>query len=180
MSSAGCGFVGTGVETGVEELRFVLNKRVEDAGYFDVVSWCRKLGVTTRAYAMFGHPGETTADMQQTIEFIKKLKPDHALFRLTDVIPGTALHSRALKEGIVDENSWREYMLGNAPYPIFKPENLDETILYDICTKAFKEFYFRKAHIFQRMRKIKSAKDIEELTKLSILYLFNKTGVMKI
>ena len=60
-------------------------KQVEAA-----VRAAERAGIRTVAFFMFGLPGESEADMDETIEFAKRLEPTYASFNVATPYPGTA------------------------------------------------------------------------------------------
>jgi len=140
MKQAGLWSVSFGVETGSEERRRELGKNISDhelAGAFKV---CRRVGIRTTAYGMIGFPGESIRDMEATVSFIKGLRPDYFLLRLTDIVPGTKLYQQAMDEGLIDELVWKRYLGGEVPYPIYIPKGVDFTRMKQILLEANKDF----------------------------------------
>jgi len=141
MKDAGLRHISFGVESGVEEIRKAAGKDISNRRYLDLFGECRKLGIKTRAYGMFGLPGETLADMDETICFIRGLRPDSAIFRVVDLVPNTPLFDLALSEGLVGVGVWREYVLGSRKYPIHIPKVLTEKQIYETHNRAYHSFY---------------------------------------
>lgn len=124
MRNAGLWHISFGVEVGSEERRRQIGKPISDDIFEKTFNMCRRAGIKTRAYGMLGFSGESIEDMKDTVTFIKKLKPDDFVVRLTDLLPGTKLFEQAKNEGLVTEHVWEEYMLGQIPYPIYIPEGI--------------------------------------------------------
>ena len=55
MKKAGCFHLSFGVESGVEEIRYQLGKKVSNEDYVSAFGWCRQLGIRSCAYAMYGN-----------------------------------------------------------------------------------------------------------------------------
>lgn len=140
MKQAGLWRVSFGVETGSEERRRELGKDISDHELVGAFKACRRGGIRTTAYGMIGFPGENIRDMEATISFIKGLRPDYFLLRLTDIVPGTKLYQQALDEGIIDELVWKRYVEGKVPYPIYIPKGVDFTRMKQILLEANKDF----------------------------------------
>lgn len=156
MKAAGCQKISFGVETGVEEVRYRLNKRISNERYLKAFRWCRQLGIETNAFVMFGHPQEGWPEMEQSIAFTKKLDPDYAAFYITTIFPGSSLGEMALLEERIRPRIWQDYMLKKASLPAYIPEGLTMIDLERIHRQAFRQFYLRPSYIIKRMRKIKS------------------------
>ncbi|MFH1835040.1 MAG: radical SAM protein [Methanobacteriota archaeon] len=130
MKSAGLRHISFGVETGSEELRGRIGKKISNDQIERAFKLCRELNIFCRAYGMFGHPGETIKDMEETIRFLKSLKADDFVVRITDIVPETKIYEIALKEGLITEDVWVDYMKGKIPYPTYIPQgvNLKEMV----------------------------------------------------
>jgi len=140
MKQAGLRSVSFGVETGSEERREELGKDISDHELACAFKVCRRSGIRTTAYGMIGFPGESVSDMEATVSFIKGLRPDYFLLRLTDIVPGTKLYQQALDEGLIDELVWERYSRGEVPYPIYIPKGVDFTHMKQILLEANKDF----------------------------------------
>ena len=51
--------------------------------------WCRKYGISTRAYILLGAPGETHDTIKETRTFLHTLKADTVGFSVLSPFPGT-------------------------------------------------------------------------------------------
>ena len=62
----------------------------------------RKFGIRSTANSMIGFPGETLADMFETVKLMKRVNP--ASYDITFVAPyiGTPIHELALERGLID------------------------------------------------------------------------------
>jgi radical SAM superfamily enzyme YgiQ (UPF0313 family) len=124
MKKAGCFHLSFGVESGVEEIRYQLGKKVSNEDYVSAFGWCRQLGIRSCAYAMYGLPGEQWGDMEETTRFVKSLKPTYGFFASTILMPGSALFKQALVEGKVQEGAWIDFMRGLCGQPKYAPDGL--------------------------------------------------------
>ncbi len=109
MKEAGCERIHFGVETAnprvVKELqKGTTNLQVEKA--FDL---CKKHGIKTLAYFMMGNPTETMEDVKETLALSRRIKPDFMQMTILSPFPATQIYLRALQEGVVDGDPWRDY-----------------------------------------------------------------------
>ena len=104
MRKAGCIQISYGIESGSEEIRKVLHKHVRTDQIKKAFSMTTKYGILSRAYFIYGAPGETWKTIQETIDLIHEIKPLSVVFYILDIFPGTELY-RELKEksGISDD-----------------------------------------------------------------------------
>lgn len=154
MKAAGCVKLSFGLETGVERIRFDLNKRVPDRAYAQAVENCRKLGIETNLFVMFGHPGEKLEDMQESISLTRRLDPDYAAFYITTILPGSVLGAQSARERRIKPSVWQDYMEGKGKLPAYVPSGITRQKMEEVHKSAYSKFYFRPQYIFRRIKKI--------------------------
>ena len=94
----------------------------------------RKAGIEAKASFIFGIPGETEADCEQTLAFAIELSPDLAAFYPFDLFPGSRF--------------FEMHRDGSAP-PILDRETTER-----LTRQAYRRFYFRPAYVVQRLRRL--------------------------
>jgi radical SAM superfamily enzyme YgiQ (UPF0313 family) len=94
MRDAGCALVHFGVESGSQKLLDALGKGIRLEQAARAVRLTREAGMQSAAFFMLGFPGETTAQMRETLRFSRRLDPDYASFHVAVPYPGTALYAR--------------------------------------------------------------------------------------
>src|SRR5690606_4704642 len=73
LAEAGCQQITYGVESGSERVRREIMKRqVTNQRFRDVFRWTREAGIAVTANYMLGLPGETRADLDQTLELARE------------------------------------------------------------------------------------------------------------
>jgi len=96
--------VTVGLETGSRHVAAIMKKGKEHLEKFETVARkLRKFDVALISGLIFGTPGETVADLKETIECIKKIKSINRNFRLSSTffrpLPGTELFHDLKREG---------------------------------------------------------------------------------
>jgi len=76
MKAAGCALIHTGIESSSQESLDYLNKNMTIDRAVEAVKLCRRFGIKTLAFFLFGLPGETEKDRKNTFKFIKKMNAD--------------------------------------------------------------------------------------------------------
>jgi len=110
MKKAGCNKIDVGIETGSPRMLKIVKKGTTIGQAIAASKLFNKHGIGWNAFLMMGFPEETKEDMQQTIDLIKKIKPDTIIFSIFTPYPGTALHKRAMELGLLPENPrWELY-----------------------------------------------------------------------
>ncbi len=112
MRRAGCIQISYGVESGSEKIRKALGKPVKTEQIkraFALTTW---YGILSRAYFIYGAPGERWQTIQETIDLMDEIKPLSAIFYILDVFPGTKLYSDLKKRHGITEDVWLKKMEG--------------------------------------------------------------------
>lgn len=141
MKQAGCKKITFGVEAGNESVRFKTGKQITNEVFEKAFGLCRRHGIKTMANFIFGHPGETPANMQQTIDFARKLKPFNVLFLRMVPLPDVEIYSIGVKNGDIPTDIWVQYMKGEAEHPIYYPPNISKAQMDKLYKRAYLRFY---------------------------------------
>jgi len=80
MKSSGCDIIHLGVETDSQKKLDCLNKNTTVDKIKNTVSLCKKTGIKTFAFFMFGLPGETARERKKILNFAEKLNTDFVSF----------------------------------------------------------------------------------------------------
>jgi len=78
MKKAGSSYIRFGVESGSQKMLDLMKKGTTLSQIEKAFELCRKVGIKTQAFFLFGIAGATQATVRETIEFAKKLDPDSA------------------------------------------------------------------------------------------------------
>jgi len=97
---AGAEVVAWGIESGSQEMLNSMNKQVTVKQNKEVIKWAKDAGLTTRAFFVFGFPGETRKTMEQTMEFIEETNPDQIFVSNFVPYPGTEVWLHPEKYGV--------------------------------------------------------------------------------
>ena len=154
MKNAGCIRIQLGVETGTDEGLKVLGKMATVDKIRNAFDITHKVGMETLAYFMIGLPNEKTAkDVERTIGFAKRLRPDFAMFNVLTIYPGTPLFDQAVKKGIVEKDFWIRF--AENPDPTILPPvwtfNLSRNELFDLQNKAYRAFYWQPRMLLKQL-----------------------------
>lgn len=172
MKQAGLSRISFGVESGNEGILTTLNKGVKLSEVKSVFSWCGELKITTLADFMIGSPGETLEEINDTLRFIRQIKPDYVQFSITCPYPATPLYKRLLDEGKIKNDVWLEFV--EHPDIKFVPpvasEYFNRRELEGMAAQAYRKVYFSLPFIFKEIKKIESAQMLLARIK-SVFYL---------
>jgi len=106
MRKAGCIQISYGVESGSEEIRKVLNKNIKTDDIKMAFALTTKYGILSRAYFIYGSPGESHETIQETIDLIHEIKPLSTIFYILDIFPGTALYEDFKRRTMLNDDIW--------------------------------------------------------------------------
>lgn len=116
----------------------------------EIISFCKKLGITIAAFYILGLEDDTEESINETIEYSKKLNTLVAQFALCTQYPGTKFFEKMKEEGRITTFDWEEY---DEYTPVFKHKHLSPEKLLSLKENAFNSYYFRLAYLFKYLPK---------------------------
>lgn len=108
MRKAGCIQISYGVESGSDKIRNALNKNIKTSDIMNAFALTSKYGILSRAYFIYGNPGETRETIRETIDLIEEIKPLSSIFYILDIFPGTALYEDLQRRTKLGDDIWSE------------------------------------------------------------------------
>jgi anaerobic magnesium-protoporphyrin IX monomethyl ester cyclase len=112
MRKAGCIQISYGIESGSEKIRTALKKSIKTDQIKKAFRLTTKYGILSRAYFIYGSPGESWETIQETIDLIQEIKPLSIIFYILDVFPGTDLYEQLKERSRITDDIWLERMEG--------------------------------------------------------------------
>jgi radical SAM superfamily enzyme YgiQ (UPF0313 family) len=106
MRRAGCTQISYGVESGSAAIRRALNKPLETEQIKRAFDLTVRHGLFSRAYFIYGCPGESDRTIAQTLALIADIKPLSVIFYVLDVFPGTALYADFCRRFGLTDDIW--------------------------------------------------------------------------
>ncbi len=118
LADSGCREIQFGLETGSQRLLDFVKKQLNYEKIIKGFALCKKYGINSYAYVIFGIPGEDEGTLNETISLIANVKPN--LIRPTFLIPvkGTDLYDYCQKNGLFngkEANVWNFEPVLNLP-----------------------------------------------------------------
>jgi radical SAM superfamily enzyme YgiQ (UPF0313 family) len=105
LKRSGCFRVWIGAESGSQKILDAMDRRVTVEQVREMIQLSKKHGIETGTFIMLGYPGETEADIQATIEHLKRSDPDHFTITVAYPIKGTPFYEEALPD-MVPSGAW--------------------------------------------------------------------------
>jgi len=131
MHRAGCKLIHYGIESGSQRVLDMIQKRIDIKDITEAINMTKKAGIETAGFFMFGFPGETEKEMNETISYATKLNLDYASFHPVIAYPETG------------------FIKNKCDYP-------DEFIAGVVRT-AYLKFYLKPAYMLSRLFKPRQA-----------------------
>ena len=118
MKRMGMTVANIAIESGSDFVqRKIIKKNVDLDRARDVVSECRRQGLTVRAYFIVGFPGETREQMQETVDFAASLEADWATINPAAPLAGTEMYDQLIARGDIDASfNWDELFFQERKY----------------------------------------------------------------
>lgn len=105
LREAGCFRVWIGAESGSQKIIDAMDRRVDVQQVRSMLQQSKQAGIQTGTFIMLGYPGETEADIRETIYHLQESDPD--LFTITVAYPikGTSLYEQ-VETDIITPSDW--------------------------------------------------------------------------
>jgi anaerobic magnesium-protoporphyrin IX monomethyl ester cyclase len=166
MSKAGCQQVFFGVESGCQQILDAVNKKTSIKQNEKAIKLAKDTGLFVTISVIIGYPGETLDTLKQTLDFIRKVKPDDAYLCVATPYPGTELRLLVEKMGWKMSSDWSLY---DTITPVFENPDLPS----EEISKTRREFYdsfYSPTYVFRRLMKRNFYSRIMARTALNHLF----------
>jgi radical SAM superfamily enzyme YgiQ (UPF0313 family) len=163
MKRAGCSRISFGVESAGAAVLDQFRKNITIEQVEQAFRWAREAGVKILAYFMLGAPGESRESIENTVKLSLRLAPDFAYYSIVVPYPGTDMYDRALSDGLIPFDYWREFVRTEGklaePVPMFEHDDVTREYLLATLKSAYQKFYLRPGFILRRLGSIRSVSD---------------------
>ncbi len=155
MKEAGCRLVIVGYESGTDEILKSIRKGISTARMKAFTSDARKAGLMIHADFIVGLPGETRGTADQTLRFIKELRPDVLQVAVATPIPGTRFYDWAREQGVLLTTDMEASIDGQGYQKciVSYPELSQQDIEYYV-NRMLKEYYLSPAYVMVSLRNL--------------------------
>lgn len=120
MKKAGCYEVSFGIETGSQKILDGMNKENLIDNAISAIRMTKAAGLRATALMIVGNIGETDETVSETLQFLKKAKPDVvASAGGLWILPGTMIYQHSKKMGFIEDTFW----LSEEPYKVYTIEH---------------------------------------------------------
>ncbi len=167
MKDSNCKMLLFGIETGDLDILKEYKKGTSLEQAREVMKWANQLKLDTAATFIFGAPLETKETIERTIEYAKELSPTYANFFILSPYPGTEIHERMEREGMMNLSDWTEVKSPKYENYIITHPNLTKEELKKAQNDAYKRFYLNLRHIWLLMTGINSLQKLKMYARLA-------------
>jgi anaerobic magnesium-protoporphyrin IX monomethyl ester cyclase len=107
LKAAGCTEVWMGVESGSQNILDAMDKRLKLAAVITARQRLQQAGIRACYFLQFGYPGERWGELQETIAFVRKTRPDDIGISFSYPLPGTVFYQR-VQEQLGAKRNWTD------------------------------------------------------------------------
>jgi radical SAM superfamily enzyme YgiQ (UPF0313 family) len=144
LRQSGCWMLALGIETESEATRKDMMKRLEGEKIRTALANMRRAGIRSFAFFILGYPGDTRESLDRTARYAVELNPDFANFYPAVPYPGTELHAKAKREGLLKDEDWSRMEYS---YYLLSGNGLDEATVMDAVRRSMRRFYLRPGYL---------------------------------
>ena len=138
MRRAGCRLIHFGIETGSPRIAELNRKKVDLETQRRGMALAKRVGMETLGFFLMGFPGETEAEMRQTLSLAKELNPTYASFHRISPYQGTPLYEQCAGET-------------DALFPVFAGTEEERRTVDRMVRRAIWSYYVRPRYIVSRL-----------------------------
>ena len=107
LKAAGCAEVWMGVESGSQTVLDAMDKGLKLSSVRFARRLLKEAGIRACFFLQFGYPGESWAELQGTVAFVREMRPDDVGISFSYPLPGTAFHER-VKAQLGQKRNWTD------------------------------------------------------------------------
>jgi len=144
MKEAGCIALLIGFESGSQRMLNFLRKGITVEQSLKAAKICKKYGIIISANFMVGLPTETDKEVMDTVELIRKIKPEIQNSAFYTPYPGTDLEDYCKKRSLIKAKKYEDYVR-TTPGKI-KGKDYDFLQKIILKTQKTKTYWFQKPY----------------------------------
>jgi radical SAM superfamily enzyme YgiQ (UPF0313 family) len=107
LKTAGCIEVWMGVESGSQAVLNAMDKGLSLSAVVAARGRLEEAGIRACYFLQFGYPGETWAELQETIAFVRETRPDDIGISFSYPLPGTAFYEDVRRQ-LGQKRNWTD------------------------------------------------------------------------
>jgi radical SAM superfamily enzyme YgiQ (UPF0313 family) len=107
LKEAGCAEVWLGVESGSQKILNAMDKGLSLSSVVAARHRLKDAGIRACFFLQLGYPGETWVELQETIAFVRRTRPDDIGVSFSYPLPGTVFYER-VKAQLGQKRNWAD------------------------------------------------------------------------
>lgn len=120
LKQAGCDIIWLGAESGSQKILDAMEKGTTVTQIRQAAAQLQEAGIKVGFFLQFGYPGETRADIEQTLQLVRDCLPDDIGISVSYPLPGTRFHERVAAQ-LGPQQNWVDSadlaMMYQGPFP---------------------------------------------------------------
>jgi len=143
-----------GVESGSQRILNLMKKNITLKQARDAFKTVKKAEIDIIASFIIGYPGETSKEMDETINFSIDLNPDYCQYSILTPFPGTPIYSKLKQKDLIATENWVDYTVLNSVIN-YEKFGLSKKLVEKKLAKAYLKFYTRPKYIISHSNMFK-------------------------
>lgn len=161
MEQSGCYSLSVGIEFGTQRILDLTKKKLSLDVIRTKLALLRSTRIKITGFFLFGIPGETQAEMRETIRFARSLDIDRAQFNNFMPLPGSEIYADLRRRGL-EPKDFDHFFVHDVS---FVPEGMTRREMKNLQRRAYLAFYLRPKILWQLAREITSPGHLYRLAK---------------
>ncbi len=164
MKEAGTHYMAIAIETVSEKYQRLIRKNLKIEPSLEAIKWARKYRIEVCGFFMIGFPGETRAEVDQTIEFAVNAPLDTIFVSLVSPFKGTVLRNDMVEGrfGVMDSEGLEAL---DQRFPTVHNESLSLDELKTIQRNAYFRFYSKPRSILNLGKKLTNRRNANKIVR---------------
>lgn len=162
MKRSGCYSVSVGIESGSDRVLRDIRKRLDTEEIRRRLELVRAAGIKTTGFFIIGFPGESEAEIRQTMRFARTLPLDRAQFSTFLPLPGTPYFDDYRREHPLATIPWEQFFTTEVVEP---PAGLTRRRMLSLQRNAFLRFYLRPRILWGLLREVRDLHHLAHLAR---------------
>lgn len=154
LKDVGMTTVYCGIESGSQRVLGLMGKEITLKHAEDAIKAAKDVDVDVMGSFILGYPGETSKEMDQTIDFAIKLDPDYSQFSILTPFPGTPLYYNLKEKELLSTEDWNKYNVLESVINYDKL-GLSDKLVERKLAKAYLKFYTRPRYLIKHRNMFK-------------------------
>jgi anaerobic magnesium-protoporphyrin IX monomethyl ester cyclase len=154
LKSSGMNTLYCGVESGSQRVLDLMGKGITLKQAEDAIKAAKDVKIDVLGSFIIGYPGETSEEIDKTIDFSIKLSPDYSQFSILTPFPGTPIYYDLKQRGLLDTEDWSKYTVLDSVIK-YEELGLSKKLVNRKLNMAYLKFYIRPGYIFKHRNMFK-------------------------